>query len=70
MIGARNGWSESYRSSLITLLGLLVLPMGGAAAQGFDHQHAAFTARQERILDRKAEIRFLEYDWALNDTPR
>ncbi len=50
---------------LIALIAQLFL--GGAAAQGFDHEHAACTARQKRILDGKADLRFLEYDWALND---
>jgi hypothetical protein len=57
-------------SPLITDSLLCVLTAGCAAALGFDHEHAACTTRQKRILDRKAEFRFLEYDWALNDAMR
>ena len=57
-------------SPLITTLLLYALTTGCAAARGFDHEHAACTARQKRILDRKADVQFLEYDWALNDAKR
>lgn len=34
----------TYHLSLVTLLGLLALSTGSAAAQGFDHEHKAWTA--------------------------
>ena len=53
---------------------LALVAASNAAAQGFDHQHKAWDALLKKhvvlIEDRKAGLRFLEYDWALNDAGR